>query len=219
MTTLSQNANPLISIVDDEPRVRKSLGRFIRSAGYRTEEYDSAEDYLTRGWWEEPSCLILDVRLPAMSGLELQRYLAQQQMAHPIVFISARATENEHIWAVMKGAVAFLPKPFGLGTMLAAVRRAVSRASTRSPRLSLEQHCPLCHEPALVAGIPHHLMLDHVDVRSLAMGTMKDLNPSWKEQEGCCERCWRFYVGIGRVLACSLSREASSGHPAGNTKV
>ena len=76
MTTASKTTDALISIVDDEPCVRNSLGRFMRSSGYRTKEYDSAEDFLTRGWWDEPACLILDVRLPAMGGLELQRYLA-----------------------------------------------------------------------------------------------------------------------------------------------
>lgn len=122
----NEDSEPLISIVDDEPCIRRSLSRLIRSAGYKTKEYDSAEAFLTWGWWDEAACLILDVRLPAMSGLELQRYLADQQPDRPIVFISGKATENERTWASLKGAVAFLTKPFSAQSLLQAVHKAVA---------------------------------------------------------------------------------------------
>jgi FixJ family two-component response regulator len=108
MTTGNETGQPLITIVDDEACIRESLSSLIRSAGYRSKEYSSAEDFLTWGWWDEPACLILDVRLPAMSGLELQRYLVETEHARPIVFISGHATENEQAWAMMKGAAVFL---------------------------------------------------------------------------------------------------------------
>jgi FixJ family two-component response regulator len=126
----NEGSESLISIVDDELCIRRSLSRLMRSAGYQTREYDSAEAFLTWGWWDEAACLILDVRLPAMSGLELQRYLADQQPGRPIVFISGRASENEETWGMMKGAIAFLTKPFSEDSLLQAVRKAIARGQT-----------------------------------------------------------------------------------------
>ncbi|WP_051946870.1 response regulator [Verrucomicrobium sp. BvORR106] len=135
----------LISIVDDEPCIRGSLSRHIRSAGYRTKEYDSAEAYLTWGWWDEAACLIVDVHLPAMSGLELQRYLADRHPGQPIILISGRASENEQTWGMMKGAVAFLTKPFSNEALMRAVRKAVAqRPSVVDPAPSPHEICQMC---------------------------------------------------------------------------
>jgi FixJ family two-component response regulator len=123
----SQKKKSLIAIVDDEACVRDSLSSLLRSVGYSAKEYASVEDFLTWGWWDETACLILDVRLPAMGGLELQRYLGQSQRPRPIVFISGHATENEETWAILKGAVAFLRKPFGDEALLAAVRQSIAQ--------------------------------------------------------------------------------------------
>jgi FixJ family two-component response regulator len=120
-------APPLITIVDDEACIRESLSSLLRSAGYRTNEYSSGEDFLSWGWWDEAACLILDVRLPAMGGLELQRYLADTARSCPVIFISGHATENEQIWAMLKGAVAFLCKPFSDESLLKAVRHSIAR--------------------------------------------------------------------------------------------
>jgi FixJ family two-component response regulator len=116
-----------IAIVDDEECVREALSSLIRSVGYPVREYASAEDFLTWGWWEETACLILDVRLPGMGGLELQRYLAEKQRPRSIILISGHATENEETWAMMKGAVAFLRKPFSDESLLNAVRESLAR--------------------------------------------------------------------------------------------
>ena len=126
MMTAHETIQSLISIVDDEECVRESLSSLIRSMGYKVKEYASAEDFLTWGWWDETACLILDVRLPAMGGLELQRYLAGGQRDRPIVFISGHASENEQTWAMMKGAVAFLRKPFSDEALLKAVRESIA---------------------------------------------------------------------------------------------
>jgi FixJ family two-component response regulator len=123
----------LISIVDDEACVRESLSSLVRSVGYRVEEFASAESFLLDGKWDETACLILDVRLQGMGGLELQRRLAEMGREHPpIVFISGHATEKDQAWAATAGAVAFLRKPFGDELLLSAVRNAVGRVRVES---------------------------------------------------------------------------------------
>jgi len=118
----------LISIVDDEECVRESLSSLIRSVGYKVEEFASAEGFLLEGKWDETACLILDVRLHGMGGLELQRRLAEMGRQHPpIVFISGHATEKEQAWAGTGGALAFLRKPFSDELLLKAVRDSVAR--------------------------------------------------------------------------------------------
>lgn len=115
-----------ISIVEDQACVRESLSSLIRSEGYRTKEYASAEDFLARERSDESACLILDVRLPGMDGLELQQQLAKTRRPRPIVFISGDATEKEQRLAMARGAVAFLFKPFGDEALLTAVRESIA---------------------------------------------------------------------------------------------
>jgi len=128
-----QRKQSLISIVDDEACVRESLSSLVRSVGYRVEEFPSAESFLLDGKWDETACLILDVRLQGMGGLELQRRLVEMGREHPpIVFISGHATEKDQAWAATAGAVAFLRKPFGDEALLNAVRDAVARVRGES---------------------------------------------------------------------------------------
>jgi FixJ family two-component response regulator len=125
----NETRQSLISIVDDEACVRESLSSLIRSMGYRAEDYSSAESFLMDGKWDETACLILDVRLGGMGGLELQRRLAELGREHPpIVIISGHATEKEQAWATRAGAVAFLRKPFSDEALLNAVRACIARA-------------------------------------------------------------------------------------------
>jgi FixJ family two-component response regulator len=129
----SKRKQSLISIVDDEACVRESLSSLIRAVGYRVEEFPSAESFLLDGKWDETACLILDVRLQGMGGLELQRRLAEVGREHPpIVFISGHATEKDQAWAATAGAVAFLRKPFGDELLLGAVSDAVARVRAES---------------------------------------------------------------------------------------
>jgi len=203
MNQLIENEESLITIVDDEACVRESLSSLIRSVGYKAKEYISAEDFLTWGWWDETACLILDVRLPAMGGLELQRYLAESERERPIVFISGHASENEQTWGMMRGAVAFLRKPFTDESLLNAVRESIARgrAGLRAdPEMPRQEVCPLCHESAAVAAIPRRLLHETDELRGSAVEMIKTLNPEWSEQDGLCQRCWRFHVGLGRVV-------------------
>jgi FixJ family two-component response regulator len=131
MTATLPAKKSLISIVDDEACVRESLSSLIRSAGYRTEEFGSAEGFLMDGKWDETVCLILDIRLPGMGGLELQRRLADMGRDHPpIIFVSGHATDKDRAWALRMGTVAFLNKPFSDKSLLDAVKESISRTST-----------------------------------------------------------------------------------------
>jgi FixJ family two-component response regulator len=190
-----------ISIVDDESCVRESLSSLIRSEGYRTKEYASAEDFLEREQWDESVCLILDLRLPGMDGLELQKQLAKTNRERPIVFISGGATEKEQTAAMGRGAVAFLCKPFRDEALLTAVRESIARRREGfdfRPETTRKQVCPLCHETAQVGEMPERLMCGH-DLRETTINVIKALHPEWVEKDGLCQRCWSFHVGLGRV--------------------
>jgi FixJ family two-component response regulator len=108
----------LVAIVDDDASVRQSARRLIRSLGHRAEAFGSAEEFLDSGQASETACLILDVRMPGMDGLELQPRLADSDPPIPIVFITARASDQEANRALRAGAVAFLRKPVDKETLL-----------------------------------------------------------------------------------------------------
>ena len=112
----------LIAIVDDDTSVRKSTRRLVRSLGYRAETFASAEEFLESDQATDTACLILDVRMPRIDGLELQRRLADSDPRIPIVFITAQASEDEEQRALRAGAVAFLRKPVGKEALLAVLR-------------------------------------------------------------------------------------------------
>lgn len=193
----------LITIVDDEACIRESLSSLVRSAGYRTKVYASAEEFLTWGWWDNSACLIVDMRLPAMNGLQLQRYLAEARRGRPIVFISGHATDNELTWAMMRGAVAFLRKPFDDEALLKAVRHSIawSKSAEQVASVALRTSvCPMCHETAPLAYLPEHLINEESDLRTSTLDMIKILRPDWTEENGLCERCWSFYVGLGRTV-------------------
>jgi FixJ family two-component response regulator len=115
----------LIAIVDDDPWVRKSLERLIKAEGLRTETFASAEDFIRAGDHRETACLILDLRLPGMSGLELQHRLVIDNDHLPIVFVSAHDEPETRYEAMKAGAIAFLSKPFNDEALIDAVRSVV----------------------------------------------------------------------------------------------
>lgn len=116
---------PLIAVVDDDASVRRSTERLLRSTGFRAEVFASAEEFLSSGRAEQITCLILDQRLPGMSGLELQRRLAEASIPIPTIFLSAHASENEERQALKSGAREFLQKPASKEVLLAAIRNAI----------------------------------------------------------------------------------------------
>jgi FixJ family two-component response regulator len=118
----------LVAIVDDDASVRQSARRLIRSLGYRAEAFGSAEEFLDSGQAKKTACLILDVRMPRIDGLELQRRLAGSSI--PIVFITARASEEEERRALRAGAVAFLRKPVDKEALLRALGAVLERSES-----------------------------------------------------------------------------------------
>ena len=118
---------PVIFVVDDDASVRKSLARLVASAGYTVETFASAQDFLARPPAAGPCCLVLDIRMPGITGLDLQKMLAGRVYAIPIVFITGHGDISMGVAAMKSGAVDFLPKPFDGKDLLDAVRRALTK--------------------------------------------------------------------------------------------
>ena len=114
-------APPLISIVDDDASLRSSLDNLLRSAGYRAQTFPSAESFLRTSPGLDTACLILDVRMPGMGGLELQQRLEASPARLPIVFVTSYVDDDVRARALDAGAVAFLYKPFREEELLDAV--------------------------------------------------------------------------------------------------
>ena len=117
----------MVFVVDDDASVRKSLSRVISEAGYRVQAFSSPRDFLERGPEPGPSCLVLDVRMPGVTGLELQQTLARAVHEIPVVFITGHGDIPMSVQAMKAGAVDFLTKPFAAKDLLDAIRRAVTK--------------------------------------------------------------------------------------------
>jgi len=115
----------LVCVVDDDSLIRDSTRRLIRSFGFRVEAFASAEEFENSDYLEETACLILDVRMPGMNGLELQRRLSEAGQQIPIVFVTAHADDQQERRAMEAGAIRFLYKPFSAESLLQAVRSAL----------------------------------------------------------------------------------------------
>ena len=118
-------AVPLLSVVDDDVSMREAIGWVLRSNGWRTETFASATAFLEAGTNPRPDCIILDVRMPGMNGLDLQRKLGEMAGTPPIIVVSAHLTERLEKQMLSAGAIACLRKPFTEETLLQAVRRAL----------------------------------------------------------------------------------------------
>jgi FixJ family two-component response regulator len=120
-------ATPLISVVDDDHSVRESLARLIRSVGFGVQVFGSAEEFLSVDQGREPDCLILDIRMPGMNGLELQRELSASRRDLPGIFITAPGSDEEvRARALRAGAVDYLLKPLQEEEVLKAIDAALS---------------------------------------------------------------------------------------------
>jgi FixJ family two-component response regulator len=118
---------PLVFVVDDDPSVRKSLTRLIAAAGYDVEAFASAREFLDRERYAGPSCLVLDVRMPGLTGLDVQEALARAGHRMSIVFVTGHGEVATSVRAMKGGAVDFLTKPFDEKDLLDAIRRAVAK--------------------------------------------------------------------------------------------
>jgi FixJ family two-component response regulator len=123
---------PIVFAVDDDASMREALSRLFRSIGMRAQFFASAEEFLTCKRPDAPACLVLDVRLPGLSGLELQRELAD--LAIPIIFITGHGDIQMSVEAMKGGAVEFLTKPFRDQMLLDSIRQAIQRDSANRKR-------------------------------------------------------------------------------------
>ena len=121
------NNTPCIAVVDDDKSCRMALGSLVRSLGYRPCLFSSAEDFLASTDIHNTDCLISDVQMPGMDGLDLQRKLAEAGRRIPIIFITAYPKETVRTQAVRAGAVCFLAKPYNAQTIIDCIERIVSK--------------------------------------------------------------------------------------------
>jgi FixJ family two-component response regulator len=120
--------DPVVYIVDDDVSVRESLELMIRYSGFQAEVFASARAFLDRPRADGPSCLILDVTLPDLSGLDLQQCIVEEQAAMPIIFITGHGNVPMSVQAMKAGAFEFLTKPFRDDVLLASIRNAIARS-------------------------------------------------------------------------------------------
>jgi FixJ family two-component response regulator len=121
------DANPTVVIVDDDPEFRESVGRLLRSVGLQSQQFSSVSDFFNAPPPDGPTCLVLDIRMPGRSGLELQRDLAATNRQVPIIFITAHGDVPMTVQAMKAGAIEFLTKPFRDQDLLEAVQAGLAR--------------------------------------------------------------------------------------------
>lgn len=122
-------AKPIVFIVDDDISVRESLETLIRFVGWQAETFASAEEFLARPRSTTPCCLVLDISLPDLNGLELQKLIAPDRVDMPIIFITGHGDIPMTVQAMKAGAVEFLTKPIDDDSLLSAIRHAIERSS------------------------------------------------------------------------------------------
>ena len=126
-----RDANPSVLIIDDDPEFRDSVGRLLRSVGLHTQQFSSVTEFLNADLSDGPTCLVLDIRMPGRSGLELQRDLAAANRQLPIIFITAHGDIPMTVQAMKGGAIEFLTKPFRDQDLLDAVEAGLARDRAR----------------------------------------------------------------------------------------
>ena len=125
---MSHPSTPIVFVVDSDPSVRESLELLVRAAGWRAETFASAQQFLARPRSFVPSCLILDVTLPDLNGLELQERIAAERTDMPIIFLTGLADVAMTVRAMKRGALEFLTKPFDAEVLVIAIQQAIRRS-------------------------------------------------------------------------------------------
>ena len=121
------HADPIVFVIDDDASFRQSTGRLIQSIGFQVKTFGAAAEFLSTGRTDVPSCMVLDVRLPGLSGLDLQQELGEAGVEIPIIFITGHGDIPMSVRAMKAGAVEFLTKPFREQDLLDAIRQAIKR--------------------------------------------------------------------------------------------
>jgi FixJ family two-component response regulator len=141
---------PLTAVIDDDEAIREAVQSLIRSAGFSAKAFPSAEDFLHSGHLQDTACLIVDVQMPRMSGLELQRQLTAANCPIPLIFITAHGDAEMRARALRAGAAAFLDKPFCGEVLLRAVQSAL-QSSRAGATVRIENISPRC-DPSHTGG-------------------------------------------------------------------
>ena len=165
-SNLPNDNRPLVCVVDDELSIRESLSSLLRSAGLNVQTFPSAEEFLSNARFEALRCLMLDVQLPGITGLDLQQKLVTREIKIPIIFLTGHGDIPMSVRAVKAGAVEFLTKPFDDEYLLEAVRSAVARytSSQRNPEGNAQENLggfsrtegpsnALRHEPEIIMSL------------------------------------------------------------------
>ena len=126
--------NALVFLIDDDASVRKGVSRLLRSAGYKSESFESASDFLQREQHPGPACLIVDVRMPGINGMDLQETLIQRHREEQLIFITGHGDISMCAQAMKAGAADFLPKPFQDEELLQCVQRALTDSAEQRRR-------------------------------------------------------------------------------------
>jgi len=135
-----------VFVIDDDPSIRRSIQGLLKSVGLRSEAFSSAQEFMARRVADGPSCLVLDVRLPGLSGLDFQRQLADAGVQIPIIFITAHGDIPMSVKAMKSGAVEFLTKPFHDQDLLDAIQQALERDRTRRQQQSEVAELRKCYD-------------------------------------------------------------------------
>ncbi|MBL8291407.1 MAG: response regulator transcription factor [Bryobacterales bacterium] len=122
-----QQSSAIIAVVDDDPSVRRGLERLIRSMGWKPETFGSAQEFLECPRTEPPNCVVLDLQMPGLSGLDLQRRMAEAGLYTPIVFLTGHGSIPATVQAMKAGAIEFLTKPVDEQDLLKAIEEAIER--------------------------------------------------------------------------------------------
>ena len=134
------NPNPTVFVVDDDPSVRKALGRALQAAGLPVKTFESAQEFLKQDRPEGPACLVLDVRMPGLNGLDLQAELNARNLHTPIIFLTGHGDVPMSVKAMKRGAADFLTKPFQMESLLRAIQEALERDTRqRAARAGIAQ--------------------------------------------------------------------------------
>lgn len=205
------SVSPVVFVVDDDISVRESLELLIQCEGWQAETFQSAREFLTRPRPLVPSCLILDLALPDLNGLEVQKMIAQERAEMPVIFMSGCGDIPTTVRAMKAGAVDFLVKPFGNDVLLRAVREALDRS-----RAALD------HEVELGALRDCHRSLTHRERQVMSLVVSGLLNKQVGAELGISEITVKAHRGqvMRKMKANSLAdlvRMAASLRPARQT--
>jgi FixJ family two-component response regulator len=137
---------PMVFVIDDDAGVRASIQGLLKSVGLRSESFGTPQEFLCREWPDRPSCLVLDVRLPGINGLEFQRELANTGLQIPIIFITGYGDIPMTVKAMKSGAVEFLTKPFRDQDLLDAIHQALDRDRVARQKQSDATELRKCYE-------------------------------------------------------------------------